>query len=156
MRKIKRAKMVFGVLLMFLMGGVSTQIYSHCQIPCGIYDDPARLKMINEHIATIEKAMNQIVELSQVEPVNMNQVVRWVNNKDDHANELGEIVTYYFMAQRVNPATPDSAAYKGYIQKLTLLHEMLVTSMKCKQTTDVAHVERLRQLLKEFSAAYQE
>jgi nickel superoxide dismutase len=155
MKKIKQVKMTVWIVLVLLAGGVVTQVYSHCQIPCGIYDDPARLKMIDEHIATIEKAMQQIVQLSQAEPANMNQIVRWVNNKDTHADELSEIVTYYFMAQRIAPTAPDSAEYKDYVRKLTLLHEMLVNSMKCKQTTDLAYVEKLKDLLKEFTAAYQ-
>lgn len=154
--KKKQAKMTVLILLILLAGGVVTQVYSHCQIPCGIYDDDARLKEIAEHITTIEKGMKQIEELSQSDPMNMNQIVRWVNNKDDHADELNEIVTYYFMAQRISPAAAESAEYKDYIRKLTLLHEMLVTGMKCKQTTDLVHVEKLKGLLKEFSAAYQE
>jgi nickel superoxide dismutase len=155
MKKIKQVKMIVGIVLVLLAGGVVTRVYSHCQIPCGIYDDATRLKMIDEHIGTIDKAMQQILQLSQNEPVNMNQVVRWVNNKDDHADELSEIVTYYFMAQRVKPVSAESAEHKDYLRKLTLLHEMLVTSMKCKQTTDLAHVEKLKDLLKEFSVAYQ-
>jgi nickel superoxide dismutase len=142
------------VLVVLLTGGIVTQVYSHCQIPCGIYDDPARLKEIAEHITTIEKSMNQINELSQAEPLNMNQVVRWINNKDLHADELSEIVTYYFMAQRIKSAEPGSAEYEKYIRQITLLHDMLVTSMKCKQTTDLANVEKLKTLLEAFTQAY--
>lgn len=156
MEKSKKLKMSVGFVLVLLVGGVVTQVYSHCQIPCGIYDDDARLKEIAEHITTIEKGMKQIEELSQSDPRNMNQIVRWVSNKDDHADELGEIVTYYFMAQRVIPAAPESPDHKDYIRKLTLLHEMLVTSMKCKQTVGLGNVEKLKDLLKEFSAAYHE
>jgi nickel superoxide dismutase len=85
----------------------------------------------------------------------MNQVVRWVNNKDAHADELSEIVTYYFMAQRIKiPAEGDAKAHEEYIKKLTLLHEMLVYSMKAKQTTDLANVEKLRSTLDKFHDAY--
>jgi nickel superoxide dismutase len=130
-------------------------VYSHCQIPCGIYDDPARFVTLAEHIATIEKSMNQINELSQESKPNFNQIVRWVQNKDSHADELSEIVTYYFMAQRIKPADKaDAEAYQQYVKQLTLLHQMLVYSMKAKQTTDLANVEKLRALLAEFRAAY--
>jgi nickel superoxide dismutase len=130
-------------------------VYSHCQIPCGIYDDPARFVTLAEHIATIEKSMNQINELSQESKPNFNQIVRWVQNKDSHADELSEIVTYYFMAQRIKPADKaDAEAYQQYVKQLTLLHQMLVYSMKAKQTTDLANVEKVRALLAEFRAAY--
>jgi nickel superoxide dismutase len=130
--------------------------YSHCQIPCGIYDDDARFSAIAEHITTIEKSMKMITELSNQDKPNMNQIVRWVNNKDHHADELSEIVTYYFMAQRVKlPPAGDTKARNEYVKKLTLLHELLVYSMKAKQTTDLANVEKLRDSLEKFHHAYE-
>jgi nickel superoxide dismutase len=129
--------------------------YSHCQIPCGIYDDDMRLKQIAEHITTIEKSMKQIDLLMEQEPPNANQVVRWVNNKENHANELSEIVTYYFMAQRIKIPSPDDAEAKSdYVKKLSLLHHMLVYAMKAKQTTDLDNVHQLRHLLEDFKEAY--
>jgi len=143
------------LLALILLGLVSSIVYSHCQIPCGIYSDPARLDMIAEHITTIEKSMKQITELSEQNKPDMNQIVRWVNNKDVHADELAHIVTYYFMAQRIKPVDKsETQAYQQYIKKLTLLHEMLVYSMKAKQTTDLSNVEKLKSLLDEFRAAY--
>jgi len=129
--------------------------YSHCQIPCGIYDDDARFDEMAEHITTIEKSMKLITELSAQDKPNMNQIVRWVNNKELHADELSEIVTYYFMAQRVKlPADGDAKAQNDYVKKLTLLHQMLVYSMKAKQTTDLENVEQLKSTLNEFHKIY--
>jgi len=129
--------------------------YSHCQIPCGIYDDDARFDEMAEHITTIEKSMKLITELSAQDKPNMNQIVRWVNNKELHADELSEIVTYYFMAQRVKlPADGDAKAQNDYVKKLTLLHRMLVYSMKAKQTTDLENVEQLKSTLNEFHKIY--
>ena len=153
--QIKKTKLFFIALIALLIAGIGTRVYSHCQIPCGIYDDPARFKMIKEHIDTIEKSMKQIDQLSQSDRANINQVVRWINNKENHADELSEIITHYFMAQRVKPVNAESDVYPKYIKQLTLLHEMLVTSMKCKQTTDLQYVEKLRELLKEFTEVYQ-
>jgi nickel superoxide dismutase len=143
------------VMSLALVVFLSTMVHSHCQIPCGIYSDQARLDMIAEHITTIEKSMKQIIELSQHDKPNMNQIVRWVNNKDDHADELAHIVTYYFMAQRIKPAEKsDTKAHQKYIKQLTLLHEMLISSMKAKQTTDLSNIEKLSTLLAEFRDAY--
>ncbi len=146
----------------FVLGTVLTSVivfgslaYSHCQVPCGIYDDKARFNMIAEHITTVEKSIKLIEDLSAQEKPNMNQLVRWVNNKDAHADEISHIVSYYFLAQRVKPAEKtDLKAYNEYIEKLTLLHHMLVYSMKAKQTTDTANVEKLRTLLSRFHEAY--
>ncbi|MHC4645494.1 MAG: superoxide dismutase [Ni], partial [Planctomycetota bacterium] len=62
-------------------------VHSHCQIPCGIYGDPARFDTIAENITTIEKSMKQIVELSATKKPDMNQIVRWVQNKEKHADD---------------------------------------------------------------------
>ena len=42
-------------------------ITAHCQVPCGIYDDAVRIIQIREHVTTIEKAMNQIDQLTNDE-----------------------------------------------------------------------------------------
>jgi len=141
------------VLAVMLLGASVAR--AHCQIPCGIYDDEARVLMIEEHITTIEKSMKLVRELSAAEEPDHNQIVRWVANKDHHADELTEIVTYYFMAQRLNPAdAADEAKAEAYQHKLHLLHAMVFHAMKAKQTTDPQHTEALRKLLGEFEVAY--
>ncbi len=154
MIKIKRKKLVlYSVFVSAII--FASMAYSHCQIPCGIYDDQMRFDMIAEHITTIEKSMKLITELSSQDKPNMNQFVRWINNKDDHADEIGHIVSYYFMAQRVKPAEKSNMEeYNDYVNKLTLLHQMLFYSMKAKQTTELENVEKMRSLLDEFHKVY--
>ncbi len=142
-----------GCLVLFLAVGVVAQ--AHCEIPCGIYGDEMRVQMIAEHITTIEKSMKQVIELSAAEKPNHNQLVRWVNNKEEHSDEIQHIVTQYFMTQRIKPADPsDGEATAAYVKQLTLLHKVLIQAMKAKQTTDQAVVDDLRKLLDEFSEAY--
>lgn len=126
---------------------LTTSAFSHCEIPCGIYDDQMRIKMIAEHITTIEKSISKILEIEGGKP-NNNQLVRWVMNKEDHANQLQEIVTQYFMTQRIKPDTDK------YAEKLGLLHQLLVGAMKAKQTTDIDTVEKLRKALADFEKLY--
>jgi len=111
--------------------------------------------MIEENILTIEKSMKQIAELSKQPDKNFNQIVRWTLNKENHADEIAHLVSYYFLAQRVKPVdSKDAAAHKEYLAKITLLHEMIVQAMKTKQTTSLAHVEKLRSLLQAFHKIY--
>lgn len=121
---------------------------AHCEIPCGIYDDEARLSMLVEHTTTIEKSMQEIKALEKADPGNANQLIRWVMNKEEHANMLQEIVTQYFMTQRIKPDT------EKYEKKLTVLHQMLLAAMKSKQTTDEANIAELRKLIEEFHNLY--
>ncbi len=129
--------------------------FSHCEIPCGIYGDEMRFAMMKEDIATIEKSMKQVMELSKQANPNHNQIVRWVQNNEHHADKIRDVATQYFMAQRVKPVlSKGSAEHDAYVNKLTLLHQMIVYSMKCKQTTDLANVEKLKHLLDQFAKAY--
>jgi nickel superoxide dismutase len=130
-------------------------VYAHCEIPCGIYDDAARVAEMREHVTTIEKSMNQIMALSAEGDKNYNQLVRWVMNKEDHANRLQDVATQYFMFQRIKPSDPeDAAAWSAYQKQLVLMHQITVYAMKAKQTTDLAHVETLRGLISDFETAY--
>ena len=150
----RKRKLVLWICIV-TAAGVTPVVYSHCQMPCGIYDDPARLAAIAENITTIEKAMKSITELSADPKANMNQIVRWVNTKEEHAEDIAHIASFYFMAQRIKPADKsDAVGYEKYIKQLTLLHEMIIYSMKAKQTTDLANVEKLRSLLADSRVAY--
>jgi nickel superoxide dismutase len=130
------------------MAATAVNVAAHCEVPCGIYGDELRAKLIYEHSVTIEKSMTKITELSKQEPVNYNQLVRWISNKDAHANKIQHIIYQYFMTQRIRP---DAAKYT---EKLTVLHKMLQSAMKCKQGTDPSNVRSLRSLLKEFEMLY--
>jgi nickel superoxide dismutase len=138
-----------------ILVAASSSALAHCQMPCGIYNDPLRFALLEEHVTAIEKAMTEIQRLSKESPPNWNQIVRWVNDKDEEADELTHIVTFYFMAQRVKPADPkDKAAYAKYVYQLTLLHQTMISAMKAKQTTDLENCVKLRELLAKFKASY--
>jgi nickel superoxide dismutase len=141
----KTIQLLTAVVIVFSAG----LAWSHCEIPCGIYDDQMRVHLIAEHIKTIEKSMNEILRLQKEnDPKNYNQLVRWIINKENHADMLQEIVSQYFMTQRIKTDDND------YTKKLILLHKMIVYAMKCKQTVDLSHIETLRGFLKEFSELY--
>jgi len=143
--KVKQSSLILAVLLVACS---AVSVAAHCEIPCGIYDDQLRADLIAEHLTTIEKSMEKIVELTKQNPVNYNQLVRWVSNKEKHADEIQHIVAQYFMTQRIKPGV------EKYLEKVAVLHKMLVYAMNCKQTTDLSNVNTLRSLLKEFEALY--
>ncbi|MEM1205986.1 MAG: superoxide dismutase [Ni] [Acidobacteriota bacterium] len=129
--------------------------FAHCQVPCGIYGDKDRFTEMREHVKTIEKSMDSITAEGKKDAPNWNQLVRWVNNKEDHADKLTEIVTYYFLTQRIKPAKEgDSAGQAKYLKDLSLLHGMMLHCMKSKQTTDTSHVDALRSLIDQFEHSY--
>jgi len=145
-------------LCVMAAGGFGLKIaFSHCQVPCGIYNDELRFEALyNQNITTIDKAMTQIKELSEKsDALSANQLSRWVTNKEEHADEIMHQMQQYFLAQRIKPADEgDSAAYKDYTQKLVIIHHIIIDSMKCKQTVDPANVESLKSNLDKLYKAY--
>ncbi|MFT7538059.1 MAG: nickel superoxide dismutase [Lysobacterales bacterium] len=143
------------LVAVFLVLGFSSNVLAHCEIPCGIYTDQLRTDLIAEHAKTIRKSMNKIEELSKDGDENYNQLIRWVDNKETHAKEVQEIFYHYFMTQRIKPVdSKDKDAYAKYMTEITLLHKMLRTAMKTKQTTDEANVDTLEELLESFKMSY--
>ncbi len=152
MRKVNLYVIVFVFGLIFLF---SPKIASaHCEIPCGIYEDSLRIALIKEDVKTIAKSMNKIIELSNAAKPNYNQIVRWVNNKDEHAVKIQQIVWQYFLTQRLKLKDRTAAEQSKYYKQLELLHKMSVFAMKCKQTTDLAYTEKLLKALDEFARLY--
>jgi len=145
-----------GLGCLVLLFAVGPTAQAHCEVPCGIYGDEMRVQLIAEHITTLEKAMKQIKLLSAADEVNYNQLVRWVDNKEKHANEIQEIVTQYFMTQRIKVPRDDkdAEAMQAYVKNLTLLHKLLVKAMKAKQGTDLEVTAEMSELLDAFSESY--
>jgi len=132
----------------------------HCEVPCGIYGDSLRISLIKEHVSTVEKAMNKINEESKSATPNYNQLIRWVNNKEKHAEEIQHIVAQYFLHQRVKMPKSDlskkekKAAKKKYHNLLSSLHAIQVYAMKCKQTTDLNQVGNINSAIDDFTSYY--
>jgi len=141
------------LLASFSLGG-AVQVQAHCEIPCGIYGDEVRFYILEEHITTMEKSMTMIAELSREADTNYNQLVRWIDNKETHAGYFQEIISQYFMTQRIKPLEPEDERYQDYLEKITLLHRLLIGAMKAKQSTDVEVTKELSSLLRRFRKAY--
>lgn len=145
-------------LVAFIILSISLQTEqsnAHCQVPCGIYDDARQFDVIEEHAKTIEKAMNQINKLSEQKTANYHMITRWTLNKEKHAQMIQDIAHAYFLTQRVKTAdSSDEKAYADYVKHTTLLHQILVAAMKCKQTTEPKHVKKLRKLASDYKDHY--
>ena len=138
------------LLAVFFMG-YSSVANSHCQIPCGIYDDHARVKAMLEDAATAKKAVTLITELAgKSDPQSNNQLVRWVMNKEQHAQNIISTISDYFLTQRVK------ADQKDYVERLKKHHAVIVAAMKVKQNASQGHVNTLQASIKELLPYYPE
>lgn len=125
---------------------VQRQADAHCQVPCGIYDDHARIHQIYEDITTIRKAVKRINRWSNKKVKSAqtrNQLIRWVFNKEKHAENIIRIVSDYFLTQKLKPKKKGKAA-KAYIGKLIRLHAVMKAAMKTKQSANPKYVDALK------------
>ena len=131
-------------------------VHAHCQVPCGIYDDAVRIIQIREHVTTIEKAMKQIEQLAsdKSSAQNMNQLIRWINTKEEHATFIQSTMANYYLAQRIKPKKKDEAGRQQYVDQTLLLQQIIVAAMKCKQTVDKIEPELVSTLLNQFVELY--
>merc|ERR1711912_12232 len=130
----------------------------HCQVPCGIFDDPKLVAEVREAVATITKAMVQINELATAgTALAFNQMTRWVNTKEEHANKIINLVGEYCLCQRVKPMTDAKTPFKSeeeYVEALKAHHAVMQAAMKAKQQVDPAVADALAAAVDEFSKMY--
>ncbi len=125
------------------------QVSAHCQIPCGIYDDHARVQAMLEDAATVAKATKLINELAgKTDAQSHNQIVRWVMNKEKHAQNVISTISDYFLTQRVKPDQED------YTERLVKHHAVIVAAMKAKQNADPQYAEGLTASIEALAPYY--
>ncbi len=128
---------------------VPNTLQAHCQIPCGIYDDSARILAMLEDTTTVLKSMKLIAELAgKKDAQSQNQMARWVMNKEKHAQKIISTVSDYFLTQRVK------TSQKDYLERLTKHHAVIVAAMKAKQNADTKYGEALYKSIEALSAYY--
>ncbi len=144
-------KIVYLFILTLIWTGGAGRIYAHCQVPCGIYDDHARVMMMLEDAATTEKALVEMKKLSDKGDLqSQNQMVRWVVNKEKHAENIINTISNYFLTQRVKESQKD------YEKRLVNHHRVITGAMKVKQSTDIGDVENLKKDIEALRVYYPE
>ena len=128
----------------------------HCQVPCGIFDDAAKVRALGEDVKTIRKAMRMVRDppgaAASAYPgaQDINQLVRWTDTKEEHADKIMRAVGDYFLAQRLSKMTGRS----DYRDLLQLHHEVMIAAMKTKQTVDEKAADDLEHLVAHLQQVY--
>ena len=100
-------------------------------------------------MTTLKKAVRKIEQESAADSINHNQLVRWVKNKETHADKISHVMLEYFLAQRIKSDQPD------YEARLVAIHKIIVLAMKTKQNVDAGIVDDLEMAITGFQALYQ-
>lgn len=153
MKNVIRLLLVVGVMLATVD---QRQVAAHCQVPCGIYDDAARIQAMLEDTTTISKAIGEISSLAgSHKAANFNQLIRWITTKEEHASHIIKTVSEYFLTQKVKPVAAGEEGYEDYLKKLAAHHAVMRAAMKTKQTVDPAAAKALELTIKNLAEYYQ-
>ncbi len=152
MKNIQVSIKIFSAIIVFVaMMLISTSAYSHCQIPCGIYDDAARVVQMLEDSDTVIKATTHIGQLNgKTNAQSDNQRVRWIMNKEKHAQNIIETISNYFLTQRVK------ISQKDYVDRLKKHHTVIVAAMKAKQSASSDIALALKKAIEHLKPFYPE
>jgi len=99
--------------------------------------------------------MAQINELHggrSTSALEMNQSVRWINTKEEHASKIIKLVSEYCLCQRVKKEV--FATEKDYLDALKAHHAVMQAAMKTKQTVDATAVADLEHAVGDFAKMY--
>jgi len=91
-------------------------------------------------------------EAMSASPLNLNQMIRWVNTKEEHAAKIITLVSEYCLCQRVKPAEFESEA--AYLEALKLHHKVMQCAMKAKQSMNTADADALEAALGDLGKMY--
>ena len=141
------------LLTIFAIAGAISAIpqtaKAHCQVPCGIYDDNARVQAMLEDASTVAKATSMLAELAgKTDAQSQNQIARWVVNKEKHAQNIIATISDYFLTQRVKTDADD------YAERLQKHHAVIVAAMKAKQNAGAEFAEALAASIEAIAPYY--
>ncbi|PCK07768.1 MAG: superoxide dismutase [Alteromonadaceae bacterium] len=146
--KLKKSSAILSFIILALLV-LPKVANAHCQVPCGIYDDRARVKSMLEDVATVAKATTLIGELAgKSDAQSQNQLIRWVMNKEEHAQNIISTISDYFLTQRVKTSQED------YAERLAKHHAVIVAAMKVKQNADAKYTMDLLKSVQALDAYY--
>lgn len=147
---MKRVQLI-GLFLAAIVAFMPRIADAHCQVPCGIYDDNARVMSMLEDVETVKKAITVMGKLAAKTDVqSRQQFTRWVVNKERHAQNIISTIADYFLTQRVK------VKQKDYVQRLKDHHGVIVAAMKAKQNGTMQYAVELEQAVKKLLTYYPE
>jgi len=132
----------------------------HCQVPCGIFDDPKLVAELKEACATITKAMVQVSDIfaAPLAAQSFNQATRWINTKEEHCGKIISLVGEYCLCQRVKPVGAPKSPFttdEDYVNALKGHHAVMQAAMKAKQSSDPADGNALGAAIEDMAKMYQ-
>ena len=123
----------FGLISCVLM--YTGSLRAHCQMPCGIYHDDIVFDEIDQYIETMYKGISVLNNSKFGDAKERNEFVRWVIEKEKASDVIADLITRYFLQQKIKPGEPETA------KRVTAAHLLLFTLVGIKQNTALSFIE---------------
>lgn len=136
-------------LFMFVLtlSATPSLLRSHCQMPCGIFYDGVVFDQVDQYIETMVKAIN-VLQNNEFKTIqDRNTFVRWVIQKENNTNEIANLITTYFLQQKIKPGQENT------VDRLVSAHMLLSYLVQIKQSVNgeaVNHFYEEWEKFKEF------
>jgi hypothetical protein len=142
-------------LLMIAAGSLliyASPVSAACETSCSdLVDDDSAFARIQENISALEAETVQIQQW-QADPIaNMLSIAQAINRKTQYANAVREVLTDYFLYQRLQPSEDVlGSEYQSYAARLGLFHQALNAAVLTKENADPSAIQDLQHKVEAF------
>lgn len=126
----------------------SGSLSAHCQMPCGIYHDDMVFDQIDQYIETMYKCISVLNENKFANVRDKNEFIRWVCQKEKASDEAANIITTFFLQQKIKPGEDDT------VKRITSAHKLLFLLVTIKQNVDLKFVEEFANEWEKFKLMF--
>lgn len=141
---MKRIALLAASMMLLAQSNLS----AHCQMPCGIYHDDMVYDQIDQYVETVYKGITVLNESKFTTPKERNEFVRWVNEKETSSNEAANLITVYFLQQKIKPGEDDT------VKRITSAHKLLFLLVAIKQNSDLEYVKQFNEEWEKFKLMF--
>ena len=108
---------------------------AHCQMPCGIYHDDLVFDQVDQYIETMHKGITVTNDSAFSNVHDRVETIRWVVLKDKESDTIANLITTYFLQQKIKPGEPDTQ------KRVMSAHKLLFQLVAIKQNNDLKFVK---------------
>jgi nickel superoxide dismutase len=141
---LKRA-LLTAILATFLSHG---SLFSHCQMPCGIYHDDMVYNLVDQYVETMFKGISVLNNSKFATVKERNEFVRWVMEKDKSSDQTAHLISEYFLQQKIKVGGDDTT------KQLISAHKLLFMLMQIKQGVDLELVRKFQKEWDQFKLMF--
>lgn len=127
---------------------LTSNLIAHCQMPCGIYHDNMVYDQIDQFVETVYKGITVLNESKFSTVREKNEFVRWVGEKEKSCNEAANLLTVFFLQQKIKPGEEDT------VKRLVSAHKLLFLLVAIKQNTDLDFVKQFNEEWEKFKLMF--